>query len=204
VENSSGAGGRFELRNPAGPILCDVDGAGMRLVNRRPRRRIPWSEVTGGGAAPLAPASRTGLPTSILPGLGWLTSLQTELSGSVSQLVIARGRSSFLALRLPIFDDDPGARALQAEIAGRLGERWIGRKQAPRDLARALGLRTPVWLAVLSILFVLILVATVLLAAVGVSAILTGRFREMPPWAYVPLLAWLALIAWFRIRLRAR
>ena len=78
-------------------------------------------------------------PQSILPGLRRLTKIRDRLAEDYVQLILARGRSSFKAIRVPLPKENPDARLLVQEVQRNLEERWVEELPIEQHM-KALGL----------------------------------------------------------------
>jgi hypothetical protein len=183
---------RFET--PRGTVSWDVDSNGLQLGVQRRIKRIPWQEITAAGLIRFSdPDVPSDFPTGILPGLGKLMDLDRRLAHDLRQLTLARGRSTFRAMRVPIPVGDPEAAALVQAVQAKLGDRWVG-EVSIQDQQAALGLSTPWWFYLL-FGFGFVAFGLTILFAIGAFASLTsGQWAGVPPVAWLALLFWLLLV----------
>lgn len=179
---------RFET--PAGSVAWEMDDQELRVAHRRRTRRLRWAEVTAAGLVyfsdPDVPAD---MPLDLLPGLGKLVDLNRQQAYELHQLVLARDRSPFRALRIPIPAGEPRAMALVGAVQAEVGDRWIG-EIAMEDHQAALDLSTPWWFYPLFGLGFVAFGLTILAAIGAFQALSSGQLAGVPP------LAWLALLFW--------
>lgn len=182
-----------QFRTPLGDVGWEADAQGLRIDFRGRTRQIPWAEINAAGlvrfSSPNVPA---GMPLSILPGLGKLVELDRQEAQALRQLVLARGRSPFRAVRVPIPTGEPEAMALAEAVQQSLGERWIG-GVAMEDHQAALGLSTPWWFCLVFGLGMVAFGLTILLAIGAFGALSSGQGAGVPPLAWLALLFWLLL-----------
>jgi hypothetical protein len=178
------------FKTPGGAVSWEADSNGLQLGFRRRTKQIPWQEITAAGLVRFSdPEVPPDLPTGVLPGLGKLVDLDRRLAREQRQLALARGRSTFRAVRVPIPAGDPEATALVEAVRSKLGDRWIG-EVSIQDQQAALGLSSPWWFYLL-FGFGFVAFGLMILLAMGAFAALTGG-----QWAGVPPVAWLALLFW--------
>jgi hypothetical protein len=174
----------------AGNVCWEADADGLTIRVRNRSRKLRWREVTAAGLVQLPGAAvPADMPTSILPGLGKLVDLDRRLAREQRQLVLARGGSTFRAVRIPIPLDEPEAKALVEMVRGHVGDRWIG-ELPMAEHQRALGLSIPWWFYPLFAVGFVAFGLTILLAIGAFQALSTGDVAGVPP------LAWLALVFW--------
>ena len=175
---------------PAGNVGWEADARGLTIRFRNRTRQLRWRQITAAGLVHFPdPDVPAGMPTKILPGLGKLIDLDRRLAREQRQLVLARGRSTFRAIRIPIPLDAPEATALVEAARRHLGDRWAG-EVSIEEHQRALGLSTPWWFYPLFAVGFVAFGLTILLA-IGAFQSLTGGNL-----AGVPILAWIALAFW--------
>jgi 4-amino-4-deoxy-L-arabinose transferase-like glycosyltransferase len=183
-----------EFVTAVGSIGWEADAQGLKVTFRRRTRQLRWADVTAAGLVHLpSPAVPPDMPTSILPGLGKVIDVDRRLAREQRQLVLARGRSAFQAMRLPIPVDEPEAMALVEAVRRNLDDRWIG-EVSMEDHQSALGLSTPWWFYPLFGLGMAILGLAILLAIGAFQALSSGQVSGVPPIAWLALLLWLILI----------
>ncbi|MEJ2208387.1 MAG: hypothetical protein P8129_05045 [Anaerolineae bacterium] len=183
---------RFET--PVGGVGWEMSDRDLTVSVRRRTRRLGWTEVTAAGLVHLPdPDVPAGMPLNLLPGLGKLVDLNRREAQELRQLVLARGPSSFRALRIPIPVDEPGAMALVTAVQTKLGDRWIG-EVAMEDHQAALGLSTPWWFYPLFGLGFVAFGLTILLAIGAFESLSSGQVTGVPPLAWVALLLWVILV----------
>ena len=159
-----------------------------------------WSEITRAGIVEY-PNQRMpeNFPYAILPGLRRLIGIRDSLAEDYVQLVLARGRSPFKALRVPLPKENPDARLLVEEVKRNLGERWIGELPLEQHM-KALGLRYQWWFhpafAVGFIFFGFML----FLAMGAYGAVTSGRLDQVPLIAWIALLLWVGVVLWILAR----
>jgi len=193
-----------QFATAVGSVSWEADAQGLKVTFRQRTRQLRWLEITAAGLVHFSePDSSTGMPTQILPGLGKLFALDRWLAREQRQLVLARGRSTFRALRIPIPVQEPAAMALVEQVRQTLGEKWIG-EVSMQDHQSALGLSTPWWFYPLFGLGMAAFGLTILLAIGAFQALSSGQVAEVPPLAWVALLFWVALAGGILLLYRRR
>lgn len=174
-------------------VSWEADQDGIRIIRRRRIMLLRWQEISRAGLVSFSPPNLPpDFPAQAMPGLNRVFDLNQRLAGQYAQLVLARGKSVFRAVRVPIPADQPAAAALVDEVCLHLAGRWIGR--VPMEKQRqALGLSNPWWYYPVLIAGLAVFGLIVLLAAGAFEALATGSLAD------VPLIAWLALLGWLVI-----
>lgn len=174
----------------AGTVTWESGADGLLITRTRRVVRLRWQEISRAGLVSFdRPNPPPDFPAQTLPGLGGLFTLNTRLAGEYRQLVLARGKSAFSAVRVPIPTAEPQAAALVEEVRRHLGGRWAGELPMARH-SQALGMGNPWWYYPLLFLGLTVFGLAILLAAGAFPAIASGSVAD------VPLLAWLALLVW--------
>jgi hypothetical protein len=175
---------------PAGDVDWEADTQGLTIRFRNRTRQLRWREITAAGLVHFpGPDVPTDMPTRILPGLGRLVDLDRRLAREQRQLVLARGRSTFRAVRIPIPLDEPEAAALVQAVRRHLADQWAG-EMSLEEHQRALGLSTPWWFYPLFAVGFVAFGLIILLAIGAFQSLTSGDL------AGVPVLAWIALAFW--------
>jgi hypothetical protein len=179
-----------QFETAVGTVAWEADAQGLKITFRKRTRQLRWADITAAGLVQFSDANPSpNMPTDILPGLEKLFDLNRWLAREQRQLVLARGRSSFRAVRIPIPVQRPEARVLVEQVRQRLNEKWIG--EVPiQDHQSAMGLTTPWWFYLLFAVGFVAFGLTLLLAMGTFDALSSGQVVG------VPLLAWLALLFW--------
>ena len=179
---------------PLGEVGWETDARGLSIDFRGHTKQVPWAEISAAGLVRFSgPNIPAGMPLSILPGLGKLVDLDRQEAQALRQLVLARGRSPFRAVRIPIPTDKPEAAALAEAAQQKLGERWIG-EVAMEDHQAALGLSTPWWFYLVFGFGMVAFGLTILLALGAFESLSSGQVAGVPPLAWLALLFWLLLV----------
>ncbi len=140
-------------------------------------------------------------PYEILPGFRRLVETRDNLARNYLQLVLARGKSPFRAIRVPIPKENPDAKLLVDEVQRNLGERWLG--DLPwNQYMKPLGLRNPWWFLPVFIAGFIVVGFLLLLAMGAYEGILSGRFYQVPFIAWIALILWIVLVIWLLTKLR--
>lgn len=177
----------------AGTVTWESSAEGLVITRKRGPVRLRWQEISRAGLVsfdrPNAPPNSA---TQTVPGLDRLFNLNTRLAGEYRGLVLARGTSTFSAVRVPIPTGEPQAIALIEEVRRHLGERWAGELSMARH-SRALGMGNPWWYYPLLFLGLALFGLVILLAAGAFQALASGSVADVPPLAWLALLAWLVM-----------
>jgi hypothetical protein len=176
-----------------GPIAWESSPDGLVITRKRGPVRLRWQEISRAG---LVSFDRPEVPSDsaaqAVPGLDRVFRLNTRLAGEYRGLVMARGPSTFSAVRVPIPTGEPEAVALVEEVRRHLGDRWAGELPMARH-GQALGMGNPWWYYPLLILGLAVFGLVILLAAGAFQALATGSVADVPPPAWFALLAWLVI-----------
>lgn len=134
------------IETTEGKLVWEADTDGITFTHKNSRKRVKWKDVTYAGivkvyseekvdkvAESKALAKETGFKEQLL-----------ELIKTYRQLVFARGKSSFKAVRFQIPINDPATELLLGEIKQRLQNRWIG-EVMKNDYGKAFDIRLPLW-----------------------------------------------------------
>ena len=184
-------GGQYQTIG--GTVTWESSPDGLLITRSRGPVRLRWQEISRAGLVSFdRPHTPPDFPAQTLPGLGQLFNLNTRLASEYRGLVLARGASTFSAVRVPIPMDEPEAVALVEEVRRHLGERWAGELPLARH-GRALGMGNPWWYYPLLILGLAVFGLVILLAAGAFPALAAGSIAEVPPLAWVALLGWLVM-----------
>lgn len=177
-----------------GSIGWEADATGLKITFRNRTRQVRWADITAAGLIQFpGPSVPDGMLTSILPGLGRLINIDQKVAREQRQLVLARGRSTFQAMRIPVPVQDPEAMAMVEEVRRNLGDRWVG-DLSLEDQQSALGLSTPWWFYLLFGIGFVAFGLTILLAIGAFGALSSGQVGGVPPIAWLALLFWLLLV----------
>jgi hypothetical protein len=177
-----------------GRVSWETDDQRLKVTFRNRTRQLRWDDITAAGLVQFpGPNVPAGLPTSILPGLGKVIDLDQQIAREQRQMVLARGSSTFRAMRIPIAVQDPDATALVEAVRHNLGNRWIG-ELSMEDQQSGLGLSTPWWFYLLFGVGFVAFGLTILLAIGAFEALSSGQVKGVPPIAWLALLFWLLLI----------
>lgn len=190
----SGTAGEFD--GQVGRVRWEAEEDGLRLAIGRWRKRLRWTDITGAALTrspgPQVPGN---FPKQVLPGLGSLMSIQKRLSAETRQLVLARGAGTHRVIRVLIAEGDPEAARLVDVVRAHLGDRWLD--EIPFDRHQeALGLRNPWWYFPVGLLGCLGFGYMILLAMMGVAAVLQGRAGDAPLIVWIALALWVLLVVW--------
>ena len=178
----------------AGRVDWQADAAGLKLTFRKRTRQMRWADITAAGLVYFSdPDVPRDMPTDLLPGLGKLLDLNHWLVREQRQLVLARGHSTFRAVRVPIPAQDPKALALVETVRQNLGSRWVGAVSI-QDHQSALGLSTPWWFYLLFGFGFVAFGLMILLAIGAFEALSSGQVSGVPPVAWLALLFWVILV----------
>jgi hypothetical protein len=177
-----------------GSVGWEADATGLQIAFHNRTRHLQWTEVTAAALVHFSsPDASAGIPTNMLPGLGNLFALNRWLAREQGQLVLARGRSTFRAMRIPIPLEEPGAMALVRETQRYLDQRWIG--ELPfADHQVAMGMSTPWWFYLLFGLGFVTFGLTILLAIGAFQGLTSGDLAGVPAVAWIALLFWVILV----------
>jgi hypothetical protein len=187
-----------------GSVSWEADAQGLKVTFRNRTRQLRWPEITAAGLVHFSELDASaGMPTQILPGLGKLFALNRWLAREQRQLVLARGRSTFRAVRIPIPVEEPKAMALVEQVRQAVGDRWIG-EVSIQDHQSALGLSTPWWFYPLFGLGMAVFGLTIVLAIGAFQALSDGQVAGVPPLAWVALLFWVVLVGGILLLYRRR
>lgn len=182
-----------EFGTIAGIVTWESDADGLLIIRKRGPLRLRWQEISRAGLVSFdRPHPPPDFPAQTLPGLGQLFTLNARLANEYRQLVLARGPSAFSAVRVPIPTGEPEAAALVEEVRHRLADRWAGELPMAHH-SRAMGMGNPWWYYPLLLAGLAVFGLAIVLAAGAFPAITGGSLAEVPP------LAWLALLAWLLI-----
>jgi len=196
--------GMNEFNTALGTVRWEADSQGVKITFRRSTRQIGWAEVSAAGLVSFSEAGTpAGMPTDILPGLGKLFELNRWQARELRQLVLARGRSSFRTLRIPIPVSEPRAALLVEELRSYLPGRWVGEVSMEEHI-QALGLATPWWLYPLFVAGFIGSGLAILLAVGAFQALEDGGLAAVPVLAWGALLFWLILVGGIYLFYRRR
>jgi hypothetical protein len=187
-----------------GTVAWETGAEGLKVTFRNRTRQLRWSDITAAGLVHFSePDAPAGMPTAILPGLGKLFGLNRWLAREQRQLVLARGRSVFHTVRIPIPVQEPEAMALVEQVRQNLGDKWIG-EVSIQEHQPALGLSTPWWFYLLFGLGFVAFGLTILFAIGAFEALSSGQVSDVPPVAWVALLFWVVLAGGILLLYRKR
>jgi hypothetical protein len=194
IGSSSGATGEFD--GGVGRVRWQEEEDGLRVKIGRWRKGLRWTEITRAALTRSpGPQVPSNFPKQVLPGLGSLFALQKRLSAETRQLILARGPGTHRVIRILIPDGDPEGARLVDVVRAHLGDRWLEEIPFERH-QEALGLRNPWWYFPVGLIGCLGLGYMILLAMMGVAAVLYGRAGEAPLIVWMALALWILLVVW--------
>ena len=186
-----------------GPVVVATDEEGLSLLVSGRDLHWRWDELTGGGFAKHPGAGREApdFPDEVATAMVGFRSLRTlgmELAKTHEALIIAWRREKLRSFQVFLPSRDPGTQALTAELATRLGDRWLGTGLDLGQLRRQLGVAYPRWYPVVatSIAFIVGIV-TILPALLGFGIIRDAiGDRDIEKLGEIELLSWIAMALW--------
>jgi hypothetical protein len=183
-----------QFMTAVGSVDWDADAQGLTVTFRNRTTQLQWADITAAGLVRFSGSNTPpDMPTDILPGLGKLLDLNRWVDREQRQLVLARGRSTFRAVRVPIPITEPGATSMVEEVRRNLGDKWIG--EVPiQDYQSAMGLSLPWWFYPLFGLGFVAFGLMILFAIGAFQALTSGDLAGVPPVAWIALLFWVVLV----------
>jgi len=196
-----------------GPVVVATDEEGLSLLVSGRDLHWRWDELTGGGFAKHPGAGREApdLPDEVATAMVGFRSMRTlgmELAKTHEALIIAWRREKLRSFQVFLPSLDPGTQALTAELATRLGDRWLGTGLDLGQLRRQLGVAYPRWypLVATSIAFIVGIV-TILPALLGFGIIRGAigdrdieKLGEIEPISWIAMALWIAFVVWLLAR----
>ena len=196
-----------------GPVAVATDDEGLSISVSRRDLRWGWDELTGAGFArhPGAGREAPDLPDEVataMVGFRSLRRLGMDLAATHEALVLASRRDRTRSFQVFLPTADPGTEALAAEMAARLGDRWLGTGNDLSDLRRRLGVAYPRWYpAVATAVAFIVGLVTILPALLGFGIIRDaiqerdiGKLGEVEPLSWIAMALWIAFVVWLLAR----
>jgi hypothetical protein len=196
-----------------GPVAVASDDEGLSVRVSRRDLRWRWDELTGAGFAkhPGAGREAPNLPDEVataMVGFRSLRSLGMDLARTHEALVVAWQRDRLRSFQVFLPMADPGTQALGAELATRLGDRWLGTGHNLDDLRRRLGVAYPRWYpAVATTVAFVVGLVTILPALLGFGLVRDAiqerdleKLGEIEPLSWIAMALWIAFVVWLLAR----